>query len=350
MTRRPLFFDVVRFWIRLRLLVNDSFDRASSRIAADQSAAIGRLSRSNLSNTEIGEYLVLLSMTGFGEARQAAGVYQVAVEIKSVNNRYFKLNLKCPESLSRRENDIEKLLREHVSRGTLSVAIRIDKSGGGAVYRLNTLVLADYWRSIQGQAKELGAPIPDLTSLCELPGVVEGSNWTAEETEAVWPSVEVTIKEAVTSLQRFRQKEGQALADDLAFNVKLIETEAAEIAKHATEVVRDYRDRLVERVTELLKGTDVTIDPASMTREVSLFADRCDINEELTRLKSHFRQFEKFVGEQTSQGRKIEFLLQEMFREVNTLGAKANSIEISHRVVEMKAALEKMREVIQNLE
>ena len=140
------------------------------------------------------------------------------------------------------------------------------------------------------------------------------------------------------------------MEQNLQTNANLIATQIDQIEERAPQVVRDYRDQIKKRVEELLEGTNAKIEDADLIREVSIFSERCDINEEITRLRSHLEQFDVFLDEKTSQGRKLEFLSQEMFRETNTIGSKANNVEIAHCVVEMKAAIEKMREILQNVE
>jgi uncharacterized protein (TIGR00255 family) len=140
------------------------------------------------------------------------------------------------------------------------------------------------------------------------------------------------------------------MGDDVRINCRTIARELEKIAAIAPDVVRDYRDRLRDRMRDLLEGTGANIDDNDLIREVSIFAERCDVNEEITRLRSHLDQFELFMDEKTSQGRRLEFLCQEMFREVNTIGSKANNVAIAHAVVDMKAAIDKLREILQNVE
>lgn len=293
---------------------------------------------------------MLLSMTGFGEARSQTEQVQIAVEIRSVNNRYFKLNLRWPESLTPFESELEKLVREKVGRGTVSLLVRLERMQATSSTQIHDQVLAAYWRQLNDLAIDIGAPAPNLQNMLHLPGVLAENVWTAEEAQTLWQSVHEAVQVALERLQEFRDREGQAMSADLLQNLGHIRAGLEKVTAVAPQVVVEYRDRLLERMNELLKASEGSVSSVDLIREVSLFADRCDINEEITRLNSHLNQFDKFVHEKTSQGRKIEFLLQEMFREINTIGSKANNVSIAHAVVDMKAAVERMREVIQNVE
>jgi uncharacterized protein (TIGR00255 family) len=183
-----------------------------------------------------------------------------------------------------------------------------------------------------------------------LPGVVvEGDSSRADPREA-WPLIESTLRESLKKLREFRAAEGASMARDLQENLKVVRTQLDEIAAKAPEIVRDFRDKLHDRVKDLLGGSEASVQPADLIREVSIFAERCDIGEEILRLRSHIDQFQEFVREPQSQGRKLEFLTQEMVREANTIGSKANNVEVAHAVVEIKSAVERIREVVQNIE
>jgi uncharacterized protein (TIGR00255 family) len=179
--------------------------------------------------------------------------------------------------------------------------------------------------------------------------VVEGDSTRADPREA-WPLIESTLRAALKKLREFRAAEGASMAQDLQTNLKVVSTELDDIAAKAPEIVREFRDKLHERVRELLAGSESSVQPADLIREVSIFADRCDIGEEILRLRSHIDQFQAFALEPQSQGRKLEFLTQEMVRETNTIGSKANNVQVAHAVVEIKSAIERIREVVQNLE
>ncbi|MGH7202036.1 MAG: endoribonuclease YicC domain-containing protein, partial [Planctomycetaceae bacterium] len=163
-------------------------------------------------------------------------------------------------------------------------------------------------------------------------------------------AIQGTLTEALLKLDAFRRAEGASMGQELRALCGVAAGQIEAIARRAPQVVIDYRDRLQERVRDLLSTLEASVGSADLIREVSIFAERCDITEELTRMRSHLGQFESFLDADASQGRKLDFLSQEMFREVNTIGAKANDVEIAHAVVEMKAAVEKIREILQNVE
>jgi len=290
-------------------------------------------------------------MTGFGDARIQHEQLSVEVEVRAVNNRYLKISAKCPDTYARLENEVEKVVRESISRGTVLVVIRVHRIGAEGRYALNRGVIEDYWRQLNDLAEKIQAAAPkDLGSLLELPGVLTEEGDESADPEADWPIIRDVLREAIEKLQIFRASDGRLMEQDLRSNCEIITDQLNRVVQIAPKVVEDYRDRLHEKVGVLLAETDARIDGADLIREVSIFAERCDINEEITRLRSHLDQFHVFLDGETSLGRKLEFLSQEMFREVNTIGSKANNVAIAHSVVEMKSAVEKMREILQNVE
>jgi uncharacterized protein (TIGR00255 family) len=293
---------------------------------------------------------VLLSMTGYGESAVQNEQAYCRVEIRSVNNRHFKLSLRCPEGFQQQEAEFERLLRESISRGTVYLSLRIDQTVSSAGPRLNSELLKSYWNQLNQVCHELSAPPPDVTQLLDLPGVLNDNAFDSEVVEKLWPLVEQAVKAAAEHLQEFRKKEGEATANELTQLCSAIEKELGQVVKIAPQVSRDYHEKLVQRTRELLAGTDIRIEHSDVLKEVALYADRCDIHEEITRLRSHISQFLTLIGKGTSPGRKLDFLCQEMFREVNTIGSKANHVGLSHSAVEMKSSIERIREIVQNVE
>jgi uncharacterized protein (TIGR00255 family) len=290
-------------------------------------------------------------MTGFGDSRGQDDRLCVAVEVRSVNNRYFKIVVKSPERFQPLEGDVERVVRESISRGTVNVVLRVDGIGASVPYRLDAEVLKSYWQELKGVSSALGqSPPHDLGGFLALPGVVVEGDSTRSEPRDAWLLIESTLREALKKLRDFRTTEGASMAQDLQVNLKIVSVELDEIAAKAPQIVREFRDKVHDRVRELLEGNEATVQPADLIREVSIFADRCDIGEEILRLRSHIEQFQEFVREPQSQGRKLEFLTQEMVREANTIGSKANNVQVAHAVVEIKAAIERIREVVQNVE
>jgi uncharacterized protein (TIGR00255 family) len=192
---------------------------------------------------------------------------------------------------------------------------------------------------------------PDnLGSLLSLPGVVADGDSATTDPREDWPLIESSLREALAKLRDFRTAEGSSMEQDLQLNLRTVSTELEKIAARAPQIVRDFRDKLRDRVAELLRDGEATVEPSDLIREVSIYAERCDVSEEILRLRSHLDQFQSFVHQSQSAGRKLDFLTQEMVREVNTIGSKANNSEVAHSVVEIKAAVERMREVLQNVE
>lgn len=289
-------------------------------------------------------------MTGYGESVVQNEQAYCRVEIRSVNNRHFKLTLRCPEGFQQQEAEFERLLRETITRGTVYLSLRIDQSASSEGPRLNAELLKSYWRQLNDVCVELNQPAPEPARLLLLPGVLNDDVFDSEVVERLWPLVEQAIKNAVEHLQEFRKKEGESTARELRQLCQAIETVLKQVELMAPQVARDYHEKLVQRTRELLAGTDVQVEPADVLKEVALYADRCDIHEEMTRLRSHIGQFLSLIEQQASAGRKLDFLCQEMFREVNTIGSKANHVGLSHAAVEMKSSIERIREIVQNVE
>ena len=289
-------------------------------------------------------------MTGYGEAVVQNEQAYCRVEIRTVNNRHFKLSLRCPEGFLQHEVEFERLLRDTISRGSVYLSVKLDQASDLAGPRLNSELLKTYWRQLDEICRELSVAPPDPTRLLNLPGVLRDDLIDSDVVERLWPLVEQSVKAAAAHLQEFRQKEGISTAGELRELFDTIETVLQQIVLMAPQVSRDYHEKLVLRTRELLAGTDVKVEPADVLREVAVYADRCDIHEEITRLRSHINQFLTLIETGTSPGRKLDFLCQEMFREVNTIGSKANHIGLSHSAVDLKSSIERIREIVQNVE
>ena len=283
-------------------------------------------------------------MTGFGEARIQDDRWSVGVEVRTVNNRHLKLNAKISDPYGALEPDFERLVRETIRRGTVQLSIRVDRPKRAEDYRLNKLAIQSY----RVQLSDFGAV--DMAGLLALPGVVEERKQAVEDPHEDWPALAAVVTEALSKLQKARADEGRAMAEELIGLGKAAATQLEKIAARGPEVVASYQKRLTERVQSLLEGKGATVEPKDLVREVAIFAERADIAEEVVRLRAHFAQFVEVIHEPESSGRKLEFVVQEMGRETNTIGSKANDVEISRGVVEIKGILEKVRELIQNVE
>jgi uncharacterized protein (TIGR00255 family) len=290
-------------------------------------------------------------MTGFGEARSQAGGLAVAVEVRTINSKHLKFTLRSSEGYSLLEPEIEAATRDVIRRGTVQLNLRVDRGSSADDYRINTDVLENYRRQIEQYTGQIpGNDSLAMQMLLSLPGTVDEKRRGEYDPREDWPVIEPVIREALAAVGKMRAEEGVALAADLAHNGRQIAEQLDAIASRAPEVVKSYQSRLTGRVQQALSELNVTVEPADLLREIALFADRSDISEEIVRLRSHLQQYEAALLMSESSGRKLEFIAQEMGREVNTIGSKANDGEISRLVVEIKTALERIREQIQNVE
>jgi uncharacterized protein (TIGR00255 family) len=290
-------------------------------------------------------------MTGYGEARFQSDALSLAIELRALNNRYLKVSLRAAEPYNLLESEFEKVIRRTVRRGTIQVHLRCERQYAPQDFRINLVALRSYIRQLDGLSAELGVNKEALLGQAlALPGVVPEPGVTPSALEEEWPTIERVLEEALGGLQSMRQEEGKAMAQELLQHRDTIAGQLERIRQRAPSVAGTFRDRLHERVRNLLAELDVEIDRSDLIKEVSIFAERSDIAEEVVRLASHLDQFQEIMNEPESPGRKLEFLTQEMFREANTIGSKASDVEISRNVVEIKGTLEKIRELVQNVE
>ena len=294
---------------------------------------------------------MLLSMTGFGEAHCQQDALAVAVEVRAINSRFFKLAVRAAEGYTHLEPQIEAIVRKSVRRGAIQVNLRVDRARSSDDFKINADVLNCYREQLQSLCRrwELPGNVP-LEALLLLPGVADERPGAAVDPTADWPLVSRTLEEAMENLARMREEEGRAMAADLKANCRAVATALDVVQRRSPLVVDSYRTRLEQRLKKALAELDVVLEPADLIKEVCLFADRGDISEEIVRLRSHLQQFDTIMAVPESSGRKLEFLVQEMFREANTIGSKANDVEIARQVIEIKAAIERIREMIQNIE
>ncbi len=293
---------------------------------------------------------MLLSMTGFGEAHRKDASLAVAAEVRTINSRYFKLVVRCGEGYSAFEPLVETLVRQHIKRGTVQVNLRVDRAQASD-YLLQPVVLEGYLKQLEQLSKKWKIERPvAIESLLALPGVVDSNGRERVDVTAEWPIARDTLEEAMERMAKMRSDEGRAMAADLAANAAAIAGELDAIEHRAPLVAEGYRARLTDRLTKTLAEYEITLQPGDLIREISIYAERSDISEEIVRLRSHLEQFGTTLELAESAGRKLEFLTQEMFRETNTIGSKSNDVEISRHVIEIKAAIERIREMIQNVE
>lgn len=289
------------------------------------------------------------SMTGFGEGAASGDGVAVSVELGSVNRKQLDINISLPRKLAALEPRVQACVREVFSRGRISGTIRIESTGGatGSV-RVDEALAREYIGAIRRTAQKLGlADDLGAESLARLPGIVsvEQEGLDAEQVGGV---LDKALDKALRGLARMRRAEGQALAKDLRERLALLGEMARQIQKLSSGVVADYRKKLFQRLEEA--GLEGLASDERIVREIALFADRCDISEELTRLKSHLAQARGLLRSSEPVGRTLDFLCQELFREINTIGSKANEAEITRQVVAFKTELERIREQVQNIE
>lgn len=289
------------------------------------------------------------SMTGFGRGEGAGPAGRIVVEMKAVNHRFSEVVFRMPRQFNALEDQARKLILGSVSRGRLDVFVSWEAAAQARGVKVDKELAVAYYNALKELGEEIGSKSElTLDMLAKLPDVlkVEEGEVTAE---ALWPTFESAIGEAVSNLLAMREREGAALAADLASRLDKIETLGRVVAARAPEVVKEYRTRLARRLEELLPQGSA-VDPQRLAQEVALFADRSDITEEIQRLGSHLSQFRQALQEAEPVGRKLDFLVQELGREVNTMGSKANDATITNQVVEAKTELEKIREQVQNIE
>jgi uncharacterized protein (TIGR00255 family) len=290
-------------------------------------------------------------MTGFGEAQRKNAAMAVSAEVRTINSRYFKLTVRSGEGYSMLEPLVEALVREHIKRGTIQVSLRIDRARSSDDYRLDTAVLSGYRNQLDKLYRDWHVSQPvGVENLLALPGVVQQNGASSFDVEQDWPLVRDTLEDAMRQMTKMRADEGRAMAADLASNCASVAGELDAIDARAPQVREAYRERLTDRISKSLEEFKITLQPGDLIRELSIYAERSDISEEIVRLRSHLEQFGATLELDESSGRKLEFLTQEMFRETNTIGSKANDVQISRHVIEIKAAIERIREMIQNVE
>jgi len=288
-------------------------------------------------------------MTGFGEARLQSPRWTIVVEVRTVNNRHFKLSAKISEAYAMIEPVLEQLVREKVRRGTVQLNLRIERPRRSEDYRLNLVALNSYRDQLEGFNSFDGRAL-DLSALLALPGVVEDSKAEDQAPVEDWPEIGAVVSLALEKLETSRAQEGKAMALELAALGRAIRGHVSAIAERAPQAVQYLQGRLCERIQALVRDSGVTVEAKDLARETAVLADRCDVAEELVRLRAHMTQFHEIIEEPQSAGRKLEFVTQEIGREINTIGSKANDVQISRLVVEVKALLEKIRELVQNVE
>jgi uncharacterized protein (TIGR00255 family) len=285
-------------------------------------------------------------MTGHGQASVQDDQVRVVAEVTTVNNRFLKTNINCDLDAAHQAK-LETLVKKYVNRGSVNLRLKTQFLGSDEQFKLNDSVLRSYWlqlSEIAGSSQSV-----NVESLLVLPGVI-AENVRADLNEIVWPAAKQATVEALSKLNEMRAIEGSVMQKDMLSNCGLIAEQLESIKKLAPRVIENYAKRMTERINSLLKSHDVEIQATDIVKEVGVFAEKCDISEETVRLGSHIEQFNQFINSSQSNGKKLDFLIQEMLRETNTIGSKANDVEVANHVVEIKTCIERIREMVQNVE
>lgn len=289
------------------------------------------------------------SMTGYGEAQYHDGDVSYVLELRSVNNRYFKASIKLPDHLTLFESAVEKMLRSRLARGSVIYVLRVRDTSAEAAQDINVAALKRYLDQLA--RVPMDGPIQiDLAAVLALPGVCQPPEMDESERERQHKIIAQLTHAAVDRLIDMRKTEGRALRDDLVSHCKQIRQHLAAVAERAPTVLAEYNQRLLQRANELLGKGTLQLQLDDVRREVAVYAERCDINEEIARLRSHLDQFERLCDHGEQAGRRLDFLAQEMLREANTIGSKANDAVLAQHVVEIKGAIDRVKEQVQNVE
>lgn len=293
---------------------------------------------------------MIRSMTGFGEAQLEEAGHVYHLEIRSVNNRYFKATIHLPDTLAFLETDVERLLRAHLVRGSITFRLHVRDLTAAAAQEINAAAIREYVTQLGAAGADDPRTTIDLATLATLPGVCQRRELTEEERERGWAFVSKLTQEGLRDLVAMRTAEGQALAADLTAHCDRLRTHLESVRERAPLVVSTYRDRLASRVRALIAETNVQLAEEDLAREVAIYAERSDINEEISRLDAHLEQFDTQAAKGEASGRKLEFIAQEMLREANTVGSKAGDSRIAQDIIEIKSAIDRIKEQIQNVE
>ena len=293
---------------------------------------------------------MIKSMTAYGRGEVQQGDIVFVAEIRSVNNRFRDIILRVPKSYQILDKDLRAIISSRIRRGRVEVSIQMENNGDESPYdlELNVPLVNSYFKIFDQLGEQFGGDKEiKLESLCQMRDVILVKPEPVD-IEKVKPGFQEVLMQALDSLALMKIKEGEAIEADFVKRLELLEGYINEVEERAPDLVEEYRNRLQNNVAHMLK--DVAVDENRLAQEVAFFAERSDITEEVVRFRSHLNQFREYLSLDDAIGRRLDFLLQEMNREVNTLGSKASDTHISRVVVEMKAELEKLREQVQNVE
>ncbi|HNQ24296.1 MAG TPA: YicC family protein [Phycisphaerae bacterium] len=293
---------------------------------------------------------MILSMTGYGAAEHTDAGSIFVAEVRSVNQRYLKLAIRLPEWLSFAEQTVEQMLRARLARGSISFTLRVRGDAVGAAAVDRTAIQAYVDQLSQTRVPDHIRATLDLGVIAGLPGVGEATAPDEEGRQRLLGIIQDVTRRALEALLQMRQAEGAALSADLMVSCGAIRGHLAAVQEAAPRVIQEYHARLQTRVAALLQERNFTLEADALAREVALYAERCDISEELTRLLSHLDQFAELCRGDQQAGRTLDFLTQELLRESNTITAKSNDLLIIRRMLDVKVLIDRLREQVQNVE
>jgi len=292
---------------------------------------------------------MIKSMTGYGKASDSINLRNYEIQIKSVNHRYLDISVKMPKELSYLEEEIKKEISSKAKRGKIDVFVTFENNSlEGKDIKINSELARIYINELRNLAEQenISADI-QVNDIARYPDVLKIQQ-SSENDEVIKSEILNVVKEATDGLIEMRQTEGIKISEDLLKRLNIIKQKVDEISKLSTGLIDEYVVKLKERIKQILKTQE--IDERRLAEEVVIYADKCSIEEEVTRLDSHIQQFKTLLNSNEAIGKKLDFLTQEMNRETNTIGSKANNLEITNRVIDIKTEIENIREQVQNIE
>ncbi len=292
---------------------------------------------------------MIISMTGFGDAAAEEAGTHYAVEIRSLNNRFFKGSIKLPDVIAGLEAELENRLREKLQRGSVTLTLKMKTEQLASPARINIAAVRAYMTQLTPFASEIGQSV-SIRDLLHLPGVISEDFDTTENVHKHAPVVRQLVDTAISKLTAMREAEGKALFDDLLKHTALIREQLVTVRDRAPTVIDEYHRKLTARVNQLLAKAELQMDKADLLKEVALFSERADVSEEIHRLGNHVDVFEDECRTGLHAGRKLDFITQEMLREANTIASKSNDAQIAKATIVIKGAIDRLKEQVQNVE
>ncbi|SCI73186.1 YicC-like family%2C N-terminal region [uncultured Clostridium sp.] len=291
-----------------------------------------------------------ISMTGFGRGEYKNDNYHFTVECRTINHKYVDINIRLPRKISFLEDKIRNVVKEYVKRGRVDLYIKLDLIGSEDVNLKFDEKLASEYVNILNNIKSTFNLQDDITvmNIAKFPDIIK-SEEKEEDEDLLWSMLKVALDDCLVKLKDMRKEEGIKLSNDIDMRCDLLKDYIEQIENYSYNVVNEYKEKLNNRIAEILDNPSL-VDENRIAQEVAIYADKCSITEEIVRFKSHILQLKKTIHKDESIGRKIDFLIQEMNRETNTIGSKSSDLNITNLVVEIKSELEKIREQIQNVE